>query len=169
MNGLCKKWRLIIISKKINYDKKLNPIYIESIEANHIYINDSFKETDKKVEYKVGKDWVEFKKIKTRKAVLTDSLFLRYMRSSLTVDSSDRCMDFIVVKFNYSADYKIDGVEGNVNKHDLRMMYYKDGVTYTFIKKNKHGEIVNEHPIHYKMLMRSTGKAKKGGVCIYTR
>lgn len=165
---ISKKWRVIIISKKINYDKKLNPIYIESIEANHIYINDSFKETDKKVEYKVGKDWVEFKKNQTRKAVLTDSLFLRYMRSSITVDSSDKCMDFIVVKFNYSADYRIDGVEGNVNKHDLRMMYYKDGVTYTFIKKNKHGEIVNEHPIHYKMLMRSTGKAKKGE-CVFIR
>ena len=40
----------IIISKKINYEKKLNPIYVEAMEASHIYINDCAEKADKKAE-----------------------------------------------------------------------------------------------------------------------
>ena len=105
-------------SKKIDYSKKLRPIYIESIEANHIFINDYAKKADKKVEYKIGNGWFEFQKIKTRKAVLTDSLFLRYMESSITRNSGDICKDFIVVKFNYDAEYRVDNDEQKIRKHD---------------------------------------------------
>ena len=90
------------------------------------------------------------------------------MESSIIRNSGDRCKDFIVVKFDYNAHYKTDDIEENINKDDLRKLYYKDGITYTFYKKNKKGEIVDIHPIHYKMLMRSTGKAKKGE-CIFIR
>lgn len=155
-------------SKKIDYSKRLKPIYIESIEANHIYINDYAEKADKKVEYKIGNSWFEFQKIKTRKAVLTDSLFLRYMESSITRNSGDICRDFIVVKFNYNAEYRADNVEQKIHKHDLRKLYYKEGVAYTFEKKNKKGEIVERKPIHFKMLMRSTGKAKDGE-CVFIR
>ena len=92
------------MGKKVDYSKKLKPIYIESIEANHIYINDCAEKTDKAVEYKIGNSWFEFQKIKTRKAVLTDSLFLRFINSSITRYSGDTCRDFIVVKFNYDAE-----------------------------------------------------------------
>lgn len=156
------------MSKKVDYGKKLKPIYIESIEANHICINDCVEKTDKAVEYKIGKNWFKFQKIKTRKAVLTDSLFLRFMNSSITRYSGDSCRDFIVVKFNYDAEYRIDNVETMVNKHDLRKLYYVEGVTYTFEKKNKQGEIVERVPVNYKMLMRSPGKAKNGE-CVFIR
>lgn len=76
-------------SKKIDYGKGLKPIYIESIEANHIYINDIAEETDKKIDYKIGNSWFEFQKVKTRKAVLNDSLFLRYMNNKIVRYSSD--------------------------------------------------------------------------------
>ncbi len=155
-------------SKKIDYSKRLKPIYIESIEANHIYINDYAKKADKKIEYKIGNSWFEFQKIKTRKAVITDSLFLRYMESSITRNSGDTCKDFVVVKFNYNAEYRSDNVERKISKHDLRKLYYKEGVAYTFEKKNKKGEIVARKPIHFKMLMRSTGKAKDGE-CVFIR
>lgn len=154
------------MSKKIDYTKKLNPIYIESIEANHIYINECAEKTDKWIEYKIGNGWFEFQKIKTRKAVLTDSLFLRYMNSSITRNSGDTCRNFIVVKFNYGAEYRVDNVEEKVSKHDLRKMFYKNGVTYTFEKKNKKGEVIERKPVHFKMLMRSTGKAKNGE-CVF--
>lgn len=156
------------MSKKIDYNKKLNPIYIESIEANHIFINDYTKNTDKSVEYKIGNKWFEFQKIKTRKAVLTDSLFLRYMNNKITRNSGNTCRDFIVVKFSYDAEYRIEGREEKVNVHDLRKLYYKNGVTYTFEKKNKKGEVVERKPIHFKMLMRSPGKAKNGE-CVFIR
>jgi len=138
------------------------------MEANHIYISDYAEKIGKKIEYKIGNGWFEFKDIKTRKAVLTDSLFLRYMASSITRNSGDTCKDFIVVKFNYNAEYRVDNIEEKVNKHDLRVMFYKNGVTYTFEKKNKKGEVVERKPIHYKMLMRSTGKAKNGE-CVFIR
>ena len=91
--------------------KKLKPIYIDSIEANHIYINGVAENTDRKIEYKIGNGWFKFQKVKTRKAVLNDSLFLRYMRNKIIRYSGDFCRDFIVVKFNYSAEYRTDSVE----------------------------------------------------------
>lgn len=156
------------MSKKIDYNKELKPIYIESVEANHIYINDYAKKIGKKVEFKIGKNWLEFDRIWTREAVLTDSLFLRYMKSSITRNSGGFCKDFIVVKFNYDAEYRIDNVETKVDKHDMRQMYYKDGVTYTFEKKDKHGKVAGEHTVSYKMLMRSPGKAKDGE-CVFIK
>lgn len=153
--------------RNVDYSKKMKPIYIESIEANHIYINNCVEKTGK-IEYKIGKNWFEFQKIKTRKAVLTDSLFLRFMNSSITRYSDNSCRDFIVIKFNYDAEYKIDNIEAKVDKHDLRKLYYINGVTYTFEKKNKQGEIVEQVPVHYKMLMRSPGKAKNGE-CVFIK
>lgn len=156
------------MSNRIDYTKKLKPIYIDSIEANHIYINGVAEKNDKKIEYKIGNSWFEFQKIKTRKAVLNDSLFLRYMSNKIIRYSGDFCRDFIVVKFNYDAEYRIGEVEEKLSKHDLRKMFYKNGVTYTFEKKNRKGEIVEKIPVHFKMLMRSTGKAKDGE-CVFIR
>ena len=156
------------MGNKIDYTKKLKPIYIDSIEANHIYINCVAEKTDMKIEYKIGKGWFEFQKIKTRKAVLNDSLFLRYMSNKIIRYSGDFCRDFIVVKFNYDADYRIGEVEEKLGKHELRKKFYKNGVTYTFEKKNRKGEIVERIPVHLKMLMRSTGKAKDGE-CVFIR
>ena len=156
------------MSNKIDYMKKLKPIYIDSIEANHIYINRVAENTDKRIEYKIGNSWFEFQRIKTRKAVLNDSLFLRYMNNRIVRYSGNFCRDFIVVKFNFNAEYRIESTEEKVTKHDMRKMFYKKGVTYTFEKKNRKGEIVERVPVHFKMLMRSTGKAKDGE-CVFIR
>lgn len=139
------------------------------MEASNIYINSCVKKTDEKVEYKIGKEWFEFRKIATREAVLADSLFLRYMKRSITRLSGDVCKDFIVVKFNYDAVYRINNEEqAKIDKYELRKMYYRDGVTYTIEKKNRKGEVVDTEEIHYKMLMRSPGKAKDGE-CVFIR
>lgn len=160
---------MIIISKKINYEEKLDPVYIESMEANHVYMNDLKKSTGQAIEYKIKNQWVAFNEISTRKSVLADSLFLRYMNSCIVRKKRNGvydCLDFIVLRFKYDATYRISGVENKISKHELRDKYYEDGVDYTFVKKNKYGEIVEEKTIHYKMLMRSTGKAKAGD-CVF--
>lgn len=56
-----------------------------------------------------------------------------------------------------------------MSKDDIRHMFYKDGIdiTYTY-KDRKTGEMVEDETIHYKMLFRSTGKAKKGS-CMFIR
>ena len=151
-----------IISKKINYEKPLNPIYIDSVEASNVFINEYMNKTGNSIQYKIKGQWVDFEAIKVTEAVLPDSLFLRYMNSSITRNSSDKCQDFIVLKFNYDAIYQDEKNEYKKKKEDLRTLYYKNGVDYTFYKKNRKGEIVDTKTRHFKMLMRSPGKAKDG-------
>ena len=48
------------------------------------------------------------------------------------------------------------------SKEEIREIFYRDGVTIEYVTKNKKGEVKKIEKIHYKMLFRSTGKAKKG-------
>ena len=52
------------------------------------------------------------------------------------------------------------------SKDDIRIEYYKDGVTIGYPTFYKNGDIKKIDVYHYKMLFRSTGKAKKGS-CIF--
>lgn len=69
-------------------------------------------------------------------------------------------------------NYILKKIEFNKDKYDkkskeqLREMFYQDGINVTYITKNKDGVIKKRETIHYKMLYRSTGKAKKGS-CIF--
>lgn len=160
--------------KHIDYREKIEPLYIKSIQANQIYMRDYAEENDSEIEYKVGKDdWIKFEKIQFRKAVLPDSLFLRYMKESKTANKKEQkeeditSQDFIVLKFDYDAVFRINGNEEyKKDKHALREHYYKNGFTYRYVKKKKND--VGEIDIQYKMLMRTPGKAKKGQ-CIFIR
>ena len=51
-------------------------------------------------------------------------------------------------------------------KEDIRTIFYNDGVNVEYITRKKNGDIVKRETIHYKMLYRSTGKAKKGS-CMF--
>ena len=64
----------------------------------------------------------------------------------------------------YSAEYRLGGREEKVTEHDLRRIFYKNGVTYTFEKKNRKGEVIERIPVHFKMLMRSTGRQNRANV-----
>ena len=52
------------------------------------------------------------------------------------------------------------------SKDDIRIEYYQDGVTIGYPTFYKNGDIKKIDVYHYKMLFRSTGKAKKGS-CIF--
>lgn len=110
------------------------------MEASQVYINDLKNRTGQVVEYKIKNHWVEFEEISTRKSVLADSLFLRFINSSITRKKRDGiydCLDFVVLRFNYDVFYKSGDVEEKICKHDLRNMYYKNGVDYTVVKKKR--------------------------------
>ena len=47
---------------------------------------------------------------------------------------------------------------------EIRDLFYNDGVNITYKTKNKDGSIKNEKTIHYKMLFRTSAKAKLGQV-----
>lgn len=52
------------------------------------------------------------------------------------------------------------------NKEEIRKIFYNDGVNVEYITRKKNGDIIKREIIHYKMLYRSTGKAKKGS-CMF--
>ena len=51
-------------------------------------------------------------------------------------------------------------------KEEIRTIFYNEGVNVEYITRKKNGEISKRENIHYKMLFRSTGKAKKGS-CMF--
>ena len=57
----------------------------------------------------------------------------------------------------------------NYHKHtkeEVRKLFYNEGVNVEYITRKKNCDIVKRETIHYKMLYRSTGKAKKGS-CMF--
>jgi len=159
----------------------LKPLRIKAIEANQLYISEiAAQNPDKKVEYKLGREWRELSRISERFAVINDSLFLRYMAantaSKITRYADDSCFDFMMLKFNYPAEYWIGDAEQEqplsgkekqkksttVKPSTLRKKYYTEGFEYAHTKYKKNGELVTVKTVRYKMLMRSPGKAKAG-------
>lgn len=53
-----------------------------------------------------------------------------------------------------------------VSKDQIRTEYYVNGVSICYQTHNKKGEVIREETIHYKMLYRTPGKAKKGS-CMF--
>ena len=51
---------------------------------------------------------------------------------------------------------------------NIREEFYKNGVDVEYITRKRSGEIIKKEVIRYKMLYRSTGKAKKGS-CMFIR
>lgn len=50
------------------------------------------------------------------------------------------------------------------NRYEIREQFYNEGVTITYKTQNKDGSVKNEESIHYKMLFRTSAKAKLGQV-----
>lgn len=54
------------------------------------------------------------------------------------------------------------------SKEEIRTLFYNEGVSVEYLTFKKRGEVKRREIIHYKMLYRSTGKAKKGS-CMFIR
>ncbi len=128
--------------------KKNKAIKIKSIQANSLYAVNNYNE-DTETENENKKPYLDL-----GEAVINNSLFSDYMmHHAVAVNKKGRSKDFVVLKFDY-------GVKGGMSAKELRDYYYENGATVAWN--------VYEKPIHYKMLMRSTGKAKEGA-CIFIR
>lgn len=55
-----------------------------------------------------------------------------------------------------------------ISKEEIRRIFYNEGVDVEYVSRKKDGTIRKRETIHYKMLYRSTGKAKKGS-CMFIR
>ena len=133
----------------VNKNKRsAQSIKIKSVQANSLYLVNNYKEDSEKenVQKKPYLDLGE--------AVINDSLFADYMKHhGIVVNRRHRSRDFLVMKFDF-------GVKDGMSAAELREYYYENGAT---VKWKFYDE-----PIHYKMLMRSPGKAKEGD-CIFIR
>ena len=56
----------------------------------------------------------------------------------------------------------------SLTNEQLRTLFYNYGVDVKYITRDRNGTVKKEEIIHYKMLYRSTGKAKKG-TCMFIR
>jgi hypothetical protein len=68
--------------------------------------------------------------------------------------------------YNFAVEHKTDYF--SLSADEIREEFYKNGVNVEYITRKKSGEIVKTEIIHYKMLYRSPGKAKKG-TCMFIR
>lgn len=55
-----------------------------------------------------------------------------------------------------------------ISKEEIRRIFYNEGVNVEYVSRKKDGTIRKRETIHYRMLYRSTGKAKKGS-CMFIR
>ena len=139
---------------KIKNDKgnKDTAIRIKSIQANNL-----FRKNNGDQDAFLG----------AGNAMINNSLFAEYMRKhGVTVNTRNFSYDFIIMKFDF-------GIKGDENipkmtENELRHYFYENGATVTWESYDKEGNIIDgkTKQIHYKMLMRSTGKAKEGA-CIF--
>lgn len=72
----------------------------------------------------------------------------------------------IMSLYNFAIEHKTEYF--SLSAADIRKDFYKNGVNVEYISRKKNGEITKSEIIHYKMLYRSTGKAKKG-TCMFIR
>lgn len=138
-----------------NNRKSVQSIKIKSIQANSLYAVNNYVEDKNMADNR--KPYLDL-----GEAVINNSLFSDYMKHhAVVVNKKGRSKDFVVMKFDY-------GVKNGMSAKELRDYYYENGVTVTWETYNKEGNVIKEEPIRYKMLMRSTGKAKEGD-CIFIR
>lgn len=122
-------------------------IKIRSVKANSVYrVNNNIKYTDSDGEEHESR-------LITGDAVMNDSLFIRHMYKSVNINKKGYTYDFVLLDFVKC-------------KRELREEYYKHGITIPWPIYDKNGNKIGTTDIHYKMLMRSPGKAKKGQ-CIF--
>ena len=156
-----------------NLEIEKNAIKIRKLQANNIFqVNHGRKHVKKD-------NTEEDSSLKWRSATMHDSIFIRYMcENGVTVNKKGETLDFINVQFDYAVlkerepDAPVDEKrEIELHTGELRDDFYRDGCTitwYTYDARTGERIKASGKEYHYKMLMRSPGKAKEGN-CIFIR
>lgn len=140
-------------------------IKIYSVQASNIYcVNNNIKLYGGKEPF-----------LNLKKAVLQESLFSDYMKHhGVRINRKNRTLDFVSIEFDDRVvifdEEDNKKVVKSIKASTLRKEYYDNGIEIVWKTFNKNGEeiLAKRETIHYVMLMRSPGKAKKGS-CIFIR
>ena len=123
----------------------------------------SYEETYKKIEKSIELRIKELDDIERNRCYTCNKLYGDNVDKLLYVSKDER-LQLLYQLINYANLHKDNYVKKS--KEDIRTEFYKNGIDITYTNKNKRGEIVKQETIHYKMLYRSTGKAKLGA-CMF--
>ena len=108
-----------------------------------------------------------------------DIVCIEFEYGSRSYEEETEHLDKMIAKKDEYSEQTIDFFkdlkqQAECNKHlfdkksvdEIREIFYQNGVEIKHEIKNKKGKVIKEEVIHYKMLYRSTGKAKKGS-CMF--
>lgn len=161
---------------------------IKNIEASTLYeynlgIREYFEYTGAMLTNSLFFDFLQENGMKTYKETTTrDIICLTFNYGTRSYEEHIKHCDNLIDKYTQlnlpDSISKLKAIKKNLedkqdicqklSKERVREIYYKDGCDVTYITKNKRGEIKKIEKIHYKMLYRSSGKAKKGA-CMFIR
>lgn len=161
---------------------------IKNIEASTLYeynlgIREYFEYTNAMLTNSLFFDFLEQNGMKTYKETMTrDIICLQFSYGTRSYDEQMAHLDNLLKKYMAlnlpDSINKINLLKKNIenksdvckkfSKEEIREYFYRNGCNVTYITKNKRGEIKKIEKIHYKMLYRSSGKAKKGN-CMFIR
>lgn len=165
-----------------------NVFRIKNIEAGSLYeynlgVRDSFRYTNAMINKSLFLDFLVDNGLKIWKGTMTrDVIGIDFECGSRSYEEEIKRLqntrDIYEAQGVVSSVEKIDelikiaeqnkGLYQKKSKEEIREIFYRDGVDVTYITRKKNGEIKKKETIHYKMLYRSTGKAKKGS-CVFIR
>lgn len=171
--------KLIMGKRNVNTkdnEQESSAIKIKSIQAASLFrVNNDYKFVLKTK----NEDGTESKTYKEPfldfgNAVINNSLFAEHIRKYVTVKKNRKSLDFLMMKFDWGVDEDDSNkeyIKSSMTTQELRDYYYENGATVTWKTfDSKTGKEIEgkEKTITYKMLLRTTGKAKEG-YCLFIK
>ena len=157
-------------------EQESSAIKIKSIQAASLFrVNNGYKFV-LKTKNKDGNESKTYKEpfLDFGNAVINNSLFAEYVRKYVTVKKNRKSLDFLMMKFDWGVDEDDSNkecIKPSMTTQELRDYYYENGATVTWKTfDSKTGKEIEgkEKTITYKMLLRTTGKAKEG-YCLFIK
>lgn len=157
--------------------RESSAIKIRSVQAASLYrVNNGYKfvikrkKEDGHYEKEYKEPYLDF-----GHAIIHESLFAKYVRKhGVVVNGRGESLDFLMLKFDYGVDvddFNMEDIKPGKTSEELRDYYYENDATVTWKTYDSQTEKEikgKEKTITYKMLLRTTGKAKEGG-CLFIK
>lgn len=157
-------------------------IKIKNIQAGSLYeyslgVRDYFSYTNAMFTNNLLQYYLLENGLKVKNGSTKDIICINFDYGSRTYNENEKHLNKLIKeeedkKKKESLNYILNKSKQNKDKYikkskdELREIFYQNGVDITYVKRDKDGNIKNQEVIHYKMLYRSSGKAKQGS-CIF--
>lgn len=171
------------------YGIKIKNFQAGSLYGYNIGIRDRLDSTDAMLTNSLFSDFLKENGLNIWKGVSTrDVICIEFEYGTRSYDEEMQNFDKIIKDISKNQDLsaeqqleqtqKIEYLKNRATEYkdrfqkksadELRMLFYTQGVDIAYHTYNKKGEIIAEEVIHYKMLYRTPGKAKKGSCMFIT-